>query len=96
MSTSSTTITNLETVRTVFGQEVHDELKAAIAAWLTEHDPTGDVYACADNHRVALWGDDDSCEHYEARIDAGCCGCIDTVFHLSGERIFLWGFNYGH
>lgn len=97
MSTStSTTITNLETVRTVFGTEVHDELKAAIAAWFTEHDPSGDIYTCADNFRVALWGDDASMEHYEARIEEGCCGCIDTVFRLSGDRAFLWGFNYGH
>lgn len=96
MSTStSTTIMNLETVRAVFGEEVYDELKAAIAAWFTKHDPLGDVYTCTDNHRVALWGDDDSCEHYEARIEEGCCGCIDTVF-LVGDRIFLWGFNYGH
>lgn len=96
MSTPSIAITNLETVRAAFGEEVYDELKAAIAAWHEEHDPTGEVYEHADNYRVALWGDDDSCEHYEARMESGCCGCIDTVFNLSCGRIFLWGFNYGH
>lgn len=77
-------------------REPTPEEQEDIDAWHAANDPDGDSFDCADNHRIAVIGNDEEERIYAEQESQGCCGFIDEkLITKSGVR-FKYGFNYGH
>lgn len=68
----------------------------AVAKWEVENDPDGYSFECRDNDRLAVVGNREQEEAYDASRMNGCCGFVDVELDCEDGTVLLYGFNYGH
>lgn len=73
-----------------------DAQRAAVEAWETVNNNSGEEFEFSDNYRYATVGNATEMAAYDQRMGEGCCGFVDVVLECADGTKLQYGFNYGH